>query len=106
MKARTATLEELIAEGILTPEEAQSIDDAARYIEETGELPPAKKVTVREVGRPKKLGEELEHISVRVTKTQRSFLDDYAHEAGISFTDAMREAIDFFHDAKEQLAHT
>ena len=52
MKVRNATPEELIAEGILTPEDVEHIEANVRYIEEHDALPPAKEVTITEVRRP------------------------------------------------------
>ena len=103
MKVRNATPQELIDEGLLTVEEAEQIEQYAQYIDEHNALPPAEKVVIREVGRPKSFGEDLEFVGVRMPRTQRAFIDAYARASGHSRSDVLREAIDLLRNTRGDL---
>lgn len=94
MKVRNATIEELIADGTITSEDASLIEEYSQMIEEDGELPPAEYVSVQALGRPKKFGESLVHINTRITASQREFIDKYATQTNVSVSDVVREAIE------------
>ena len=101
MEFRNATLEELLAEGAIDAKTATEIEQYARHIKETGDLPPAKSTKVTFLGRPKKLGENLVPMNTRITETQRDFLDRYAEETGETRADIIREAIDLLRSEKQ-----